>query len=149
MYEARLLQDGVDPHHVLPPRHFKRWREMPASALASFKPVVATSLDAAALREVLASGPYTRFPAMENGRVVGIITRREAEEALADNRPPRLEPALWIDPKISVAEAQKPLIASSVDMVCVGDESRQQLLGVLTLHDLLRGQQSLVEDAPA
>lgn len=149
MYEARLLQDGIDPHHVLPPRHFKRWREMPASALASFKPVAATSLEPADLRDLIARTPYLRFPVIEAGRVTGMVQRREIELALDQQRPPRLEPALWIDAKISVADAQKQLIASSVDMVCVGDEQRQQLLGVLTLHDLLRGQRSMMEDAPA
>ncbi len=149
MYEARLLQDGVDPHHVLPPRHFKRWREMPASALASFKPVTVTSLDPSALRDLLSRTPHLRFPVVEDGRVTGMLLRREIELALDQNRPPRLEPALWINPKTSVANAQKQLIASSVDMVCVGDENAQQLLGVLTLHDLLRGQGALVEDAPS
>jgi CIC family chloride channel protein len=149
MYEEQLLQDGVDPNQVLPPRHYKRWREMPASALASFKPVAATSLDPSALRDLLARTPHARFPVMENGRVTGMLQRREAEQALEQNRPPRLEPALWIDPKISVAEAQKQLIASTVDMVCVGDKDGQQLLGLLTLHDLLRGQQALIEDAPS
>lgn len=149
MYEAQLLQDGVDPNLVLPPRHYKRWREMPASALASFRPVAATSLEPAALRELLARTPHSRFPVTQNGAITGMLTRREAELALEQARPPRLEPALWIDPKLPVAEAQKQLIASTVDMVCVGDEGRQQLLGVLTLHDLLRGQQAMAEDTPA
>lgn len=148
MYEEQLLQDGVDPHVVLPPRHYKRWREMPASALASFKPQVADDLAPAGLRELLARSPHLRFPVVAGGRVTGMLARREAELALEQNRPPHLEPALWIDPRLPVAEAQKQLIASTVDMVCVGDESRQQLLGVLTLHDLLRGQQAMVEDAP-
>jgi chloride channel protein, CIC family len=149
MYEGQLLQDGVDPHVVLPPRHFKRWREMPASALASFKPEVADSLAPEALRGLLARSAHLRFPVVEGGRVTGMLARHEIEQALEQNRPPHLEAALWIDPKLSVADAQKQLIASTVDMVCVGDESRQQLLGVLTLHDLLRGQQAMVEDAPA
>ncbi len=149
MYEAQLLQDGVDPLHVLPPRHFKRWREMPVSALASFKPVVASSLEPRQLRALLDGAPYARFPVVENGRVTGILQRGEAEQAVTQNRAPRLEAALWIDPKGSLAEAQKQLLASTVDLVCVGDKDRQELLGVLTLHDLLRGQQALAEDAPA
>lgn len=149
MYEARLIQDGIDPHHVLPPRHFKRWREMPASALASFKPVTLTSLKPDAIRDLLKQAPYLRFPVAPDGRVTGMVLRRELELALEQNRPPRLEPALWIDPKLSVADAQKQLIASSVDMVCVGEEDANHLLGVLTLHDLLRGQRSMMEDAPA
>ncbi|HTX65010.1 MAG TPA: chloride channel protein [Opitutaceae bacterium] len=149
MYEEQLLQDGIEPHLVLPPRHYKRWREMPASALASFKPVTVVTLEPAALRALLAHSPHARFPVVVDGRVTGMLGRREAEQALEQQRAPHLEPALWVDPKASVADAQKQLIASTADMVCVGDEPSQQLLGVLTLHDLLRGQQALAEDAPA
>ena len=34
MYEGMMIQDGIDPNQVLPPRHFKRWTEIPSSALA-------------------------------------------------------------------------------------------------------------------
>ncbi|HEY0945706.1 MAG TPA: chloride channel protein [Opitutaceae bacterium] len=149
MYEEMLVQDGVDPHQVLPPRHYKRWREIPVGALASFKPVVARDTDPATLEALLASSRHERFPVLRDsaGGVAGVLQRRDAEHAVATQTEPRLEPAVWIDARATIGAAQKRMLGAGVDFLCVGDESRQVLEGVLTLHDLLRGQSVLEEDA--
>ena len=40
----------------------------------------------------------------------------------------------------------KRMLTSGADFLCVGDESTGELSGVLTLHDLLRGESVLEED---
>jgi CIC family chloride channel protein len=148
MYEEIMLQDGLDPHQVLPPRHFKRWREIPVSALASFKPVVATSLDPAALADLLRRSRHDRFPVVgPDGRVRGVLVRREAELCIAGGVEPRLETPQWIAAKATVGQARQQMLAGSADFLCVGDEAGRVLHGILTLHDLLRGESVLEEDA--
>ncbi len=148
MYEQMLLQDGLDPNHVLPPRHFKRWREIPVSALASFKPVTISALAPSALAEVLGRSRHSWFPVLDSdGRVRGILARHEAELAAAGGHEPKLEPAQWVAAKATVGEARKQMLAGTADFLCVGNEATRELLGVLTLHDLLRGESVLEEDA--
>jgi CIC family chloride channel protein len=150
MYEQMLLQDGVDPNQVLPPRHFKRWREIPVSALASFKPITVTALDRATLAALLASSRHARFPVLGNdGKVRGVLPRREAELAVGGSHTPLLEPPQWVAAKATVGDARKHMLSGAADFLCVGDETTGELQGVLTLHDLLRGESVLEEDAEA
>jgi CIC family chloride channel protein len=147
MYEEILIQDGLDPNQVLPPRHFKRWREIPVTALASFNPIVATALDPDSLRQLLARSAHQYFPvAGPDGLVSGILSRHDAEVATDPGRgPPKLAPAAWIAPKDTVGAARKRLLDSGSDFLCVGDPS-SPLVGVMTLHDLLRGESVLEDD---
>jgi CIC family chloride channel protein len=149
MYEAMLMQDGIDPNQVLPPRHYKRWREIPVSALASFRPVLARSLAPADLAELLAASGHQRFPvAQDDGRVIGVLPRHEAAVVAAGGHaPPRLEQPEWIEAKATVGAARQRMLASGVDFLCVGDRATGQIHGVLSLHDILRGQSVLEEDA--
>ena len=148
MYEQMLEQDGLDPNQVLPPRHFKRWREIPVTALASFKPVTIQRLDRASLAELLKSSRHARYPVLgADGRVRGILPRREAELALAEGHEPVLEVAQWVAAKATVGQARKQMLAGSADFLCVGDATTGELQGILTLHDLLRGESVLEEDS--
>lgn len=150
LYEEMLRQNGEDPHHVLPPRDYKRWREIPAGAITTYNPVVIDSLEPADLRKLIESDSHERFPVRDKkGAIAGILTRQEAADALAAGRAPRLAAAYWISPHDPVGKAQKLLVESSVNFICVGDKAKQALGGVLTLHDLLRGQEGLAEEEDA
>lgn len=147
MYEETLLQDGVDPHQVLPPRHFKRWREIPVRTLATFSPVVAAATDAAGLKELLTRSGHSWFPvADEHGRIRGVLSRREVEASLQTGRPPALAPEIWITEEATVGEARKQMLSSGSDFLCVGEASTGTLRGVLTLHDVLRAESALEDE---
>lgn len=147
LYEAMMRQDGENPHHVLPPRDFRKWRKMPVGALATFRPVVAVDLTPDGLKALLAAQRHQCFPAQSaDGLVTGLLTRAEAEHAIATGQPPKLEPALWIDAEEPLARAQKLLIESASGFLCLGDAEQKRLAGVFTLHDLLRGQEAMLDD---
>jgi chloride channel protein, CIC family len=150
LYEEMLRQNGEDPHHVLPPRDYKRWREIPAGAITTYQPIVIDSLAPDNLRALIANDAHERFPVRgPDGAITGILTRQEAADALHFGREPRLAEALWISPHDPVSKAQKLLVKSSVNFICVGDYRKNSLGGVLTLHDLLRGQEGLAEEEDA
>jgi CBS domain-containing protein len=139
-YDALLVQHGHRLEHLVPPRDLREWQERPVTTLMTPRPVVATSLEAEALRKLLRSHPYERFPVMLEGRLSGVLTRQEAETAWKERRPPRLQRASVCGPTTSIREAQRLLLDSPLGMLVVCDGSGRVPVGILTLHDLLRAQ---------
>ncbi len=141
-YEEILVQDGHRMEQVIPPRDLRSWQNLPLSAVANFHPVALESLAPEALRAALACHPYRRFPVVEAGEPKGVLLRREAEEALAAGREPRLEPAVMCAPEGSVRACQEAFAESASGLVLLTEHGAEggRLLGVITLHDLLRTQ---------
>ncbi|HVU99982.1 MAG TPA: chloride channel protein [Verrucomicrobiae bacterium] len=139
-YEEILVQDGHNLEHFIPPRDLHTWQQMPVSAIANFQPIIANDLAAEAVRKLMRSHPYQRFPFEQGGRLAGLLTRKEAEAALAENRVVRLEPAVQCLPTQTVRELQSLLIESASLVVILVDRPDGKILGMLTLHDLLRAE---------
>ncbi len=147
-YDEVLAQDGHQMQHVIPPRDLRSWHNLPISAITNFTPVVVTDRSEAALRALLDHHPYRHFPVLENGAIAGMATRREIEAALADHRPLKLEPAFSCRPVDSIRASQSSLVESPTNTVVVTDGtggSDGKLLGIVTLHDVLRAQVALAE----
>lgn len=142
-YDALLAQDGHVLHKVIPPRTLKSWRELPVSAIATFDPVVASDLSAAALAVLLRKQPYERFPVVQADQLQGVLTRDEAQSALREQRAPRLEPAVTCLPHDSIAHLQSLLLESTSLVVIVLDRPGGKPIGLVTLHDLLRAEEAL------
>jgi CIC family chloride channel protein len=139
-YDALLTQDGHQLEHVRPPRGLQGWQQLPVSAIANFRPVVAGDLDPAEIRKLLQAHPYQRFPVASAGKLAGILTRKEAEAALTEKRAPRLEPATTCLPGQTIRQLQALLIESSTGLVVLTAADGHAALGVVTLHDLLRAE---------
>jgi CIC family chloride channel protein len=144
-YDALLLQDGHNLEHVIPPRDLQAWQQLPVSAIANFKPVVIDSSGLADAHNVVAQHPYSRFPVVEDGQPLGIVTRSEAQAAAAANRAPKLERAVVCLRSRNVRDLQNLLINSTTMLVLVVDE-QDRLLGIVTLHDLLRAEVAVAEN---
>jgi chloride channel protein, CIC family len=138
-YDELLTQDGHRLEHVRPPRDLLSWQQLPVAAILSTQPVVLSNLAAPALQQTLKAHPYSRFPVVRGDKLEGIVTRAEAEAALAGNRPTRLEPATTCRADQTIRDLQTLLIASSTNFVVVTD-GKGRILGVITLHDLLRAE---------
>jgi CIC family chloride channel protein len=139
-YDALLSQDGHQLEHVRPPRGLQGWQQLPVSAIANFRPVVVGALDAAEIRKVLKTHPYQRFPVVKEGKLTDILTRKEAEAAPAEKRAPRLETATTCLPGQTIRQLQVLLIESTTHLVVLTGAEGQAVLGVVTLHDLLRAE---------
>ncbi len=148
-YDALLTQDGHELEHVRPPRDLLEWQHLPISAIANFQPSVFSSLEPAVLQETLKAHPYSRFPVVKDDKLTGMLTRMEAEAALAENRPPKTENAVTCLPQQSIAELQRLLLESTVQMVVLQDHKEGKVLGLVTLHDLLRAQVASAEQSGA
>ena len=139
-YDALLTQDGHHIEHVRPPRDLQSWQQFPVSAIANFRPVVIHDLAPAKLQDILKSHPYQRFPVVQGDKLTGILTRREAEAALRENRAPKLENATTCLPHQTVRKLQGLLVESPINFVVLVDEDGGKILGIITLHDLLRAE---------
>jgi chloride channel protein, CIC family len=144
-YDAILAQDGHRLEHVIPPRDLADWQQRPVSALATTVPALADSLDAGALRKLLRTYPYQRFPVQVDGALRGVLTRVEAEAALSEKRMPELTPAVCCQPTQSVRELQQRLLESPTGLVVVQDHADNRIVGVVTWHDLLRAEMTMAD----
>jgi CIC family chloride channel protein len=142
-YEEILTQDGHRLEHVIPPRDLQSWQQLPISAIANFHPVVANDLTPEELHKFLHAYPYQRFPVVLNGALAGILTRKEAESALAEGRAPKLEPAVTCLPQQTIRELEAKLIESTSLVAVLLEQPGGKVLGLVTLHDLLRAQTSM------
>lgn len=139
-YEALLTQDGHRIEHVRPPRDLQSWHQLPVSAIANFRPVVIRSLTAEEIREALNSHPYEKFPVVNDNKVQGILNRTDAASFLATGTPPKLKPASYCRPSQTIRELHTMLIQSASHFFVVADSPQSPLLGVVTLHDILRAE---------
>ncbi len=141
-YDAVLTQDGHQISRLIPPRSLRKWMDLPAGRIGNFRPVVATDLSPGALRALLDRQAYARFPVVQQERLVGVLTREEAGRALREARPPALEPAIVCSPAGTVREAAARIVDSPSGLLVLTDENAH-VLGLVTMHDLLRAQLAL------
>lgn len=146
-YDALLTQDGHRLEHVRPPRDLRGWHDLPVSAIANFKPVVLHELGPVTLRKTLDEHPYQQFPAAKEGKLQGVLTRKEAEASLREKRTPALAKAATCLREQTVAELQHLLIESDTHFVVVLERKEGDVIGLVTLHDLLRAESAMAQKA--
>jgi len=142
-YESVLRQDGHELERVIPPRDLDSWQSLPVSTIANFKPVILPVEDPAAAREILEQQRFQIFPVIRDKKVAGVVTRREAEEALAEQRSPIPKPATFCLPHQTIHDLQQMLVESELHFVVIVDKPDGRMIAVITLHDLLRAQMAL------
>ena len=142
-YDATLLQDGHQMEHLVPPRDLQSWHNLPISAIATFKPVAITDLVEPALKEILASHPYRVFPVVIDDLLQGMAIRKEIESAISEHRPVKLESVSTCRPGDTIRDSQNLLIESQTATLILSDKPDGKVLGIVTLHDVLRAQVSM------
>jgi CIC family chloride channel protein len=147
-YEAVLAQDGQHVERLVPPRSLRTWMELPAARIANFSPIIVRDLGAPALREFLKTHPHTRFPVIANDRLAGVLTRGEAESSLNSARSPELETAVTCRPNTTLREVADLIVNSSSGLLVIQDETDPagRVIGVITMHDILRAQKMFARD---
>ena len=143
-YEEALAQDGQQVERLVPPRSLRTWMELPVARIANFTPTAVTDLATEALAKQLRERAYERFPVVQDGRLLGVLTRREAESALAAARAPVLEGAVTCPAETSLKEAGR-LIVNSPSGILVIVDGAGGVIGLVTLHDMLRAQMSFAQ----
>jgi CIC family chloride channel protein len=149
---AQVIARAINPvnfyeeaEHLIPPRDLRSWHSLPISAIATFKPVVISDLGEAALKEILASHPYRVFPVVTEEHFRGAARRSEIEAALAAHRAVNIEPAPACMPGDMMRDCQMLLIDSPTETLVITDKLDGKVLGIVTLHDILRAQVAMAD----
>jgi CIC family chloride channel protein len=121
------------------------WELFPVSAMANFQPVIISSLTEVEVSKMLAAHPYRQFPVVLDNQLKGVLTREEAEEAIAEKRAAKLKPATTCPRDQNIGRLQQLLIESDTQFVVVLDRLGGQVVGLVTLHDLLRAQSAMTQ----
>ncbi len=141
-YEEILAQDGEHIARIVPPRSLRTWMELPVARIANFSPVTITELAPERLKTFLAEHRHDQFPVVIEGKLAGVLSRRGCEEALAGGRMPTPQAATICTAETTLRQVQMMMIESTGQLVVVVDQhgSDARVIGLLTLHDILRAE---------
>ena len=142
-YDALLVQDGHELHKIHPPTDLQGWQNLPVSAIANPLPVMLNGLEQGELREKLEHYPYNGFPLLEHGKVKGIVTRQEMQQAVLGGSPLEVHEAAFCYPDQTVREIGSQFLESSAYILIVIDRATAAVRGIITLHDLIRAQAAI------
>lgn len=146
-YDAILLQDGHELIKIKPPLDLKSWQNLPVAAIVNPNPVVVRSFEREEIGRILESHPYNCFPAVLESGQPGLVTRAELEAIVAGGVAPQaLEPAVTCWPEQTLCEISNKFIGSPHSVIVVVERDRPVIVGLLTLHDLLRAQAAISGD---
>jgi len=144
-YDALLAQDDLNVERLVPPRDLRTWQETPVSRIANFRPIIVQELSAPGLQRLLGAHPQERFPVRQDGRLTGILTRLEAQAALREGRAPAIEPAFTCRRDTPIRAVQAKLIESPSQIVVIIGGEQEHVIGLVTLHDLLRAEMNFTQ----
>jgi CIC family chloride channel protein len=142
-YDALLVQDGHELHKVRPPLDLQSWQNLPVSAIANPRPVVVTDLSPPSLQNAVGRHPFAHFPVVVEGRLKGILVRAEILAAQASGGVPEIRRAVTCYPDQTVREVGDKFIESPSNILVVVGREDEAVVGIVTLHDLIRAQASI------
>ncbi len=137
-YEEIILQDGHDLDHLVPPRDLRSWHQLPVSTITNFNPIILSSTEPDVLQEALDNYPYNYFPVLVDGNYAGVVSRLKAKQSIESGNPPVLQDTETCMPYEPIRKLQGHLITSPTGIVIVREKYDGKVIGLITLHDLLR-----------
>ena len=157
LYDSLLLQDKINlkklPHY----KGDQDWRNLPTSTIMTFDPVFIEghhSIQDNLKRIDLHFRKHHAYPILDQrSRLVGMITHQELDAPIkVDERVSILEMIqdqnlILLKPELSIREAAKILVDNDlVHAPIVSSKDHRKLVGILTLNDITR-QQNSMEDS--
>jgi Chloride channel protein EriC len=144
-YEALLVQDGQELHKIKPPLDLRSWQNLPASAIANYRPVLIDSLEKENLKKIFEKFSYNNFPVVKDGQVAGIINRENIKKYLNGQGSLEIWPAAFCYEDEPLKEIGNRFLDSPANLLLVKRRSDDQIVALVTLHDLIRAQISTEE----
>lgn len=145
-YTSLLLQDGHELVKIHPPRNLQAWQAIEAGHLMSRKIVAFDSVAMNDANRILQGCPYRCFPVLDNGMLAGVVSREEVRNFVKTGHAPHIDPAVTCHPDEIIRDLSDRFILSPAGFLIVTERQTGRVLGILTLHDLLRAQAAVLEE---
>lgn len=146
-YSQVLLDDGIHLGKHIGVRDFADWKTRRVAAFATFEPVTIERFDPESMRGLLEKHHFAAFPVVDHrGKVRGLASREDIGRCLEGGAEPKVLPPGIASPDATLGDIERTLIEAPLNMVLLVDQSRGTLVGLFTLHDLLRSQLATVDD---
>lgn len=146
-YDEMLAQDGKEVCKVIPPRDLRSWQRSPVSRIANFSPYLLSGISAENVRTFLEETKYSRAPVVDDERrLLGIVTREKLKAAHACGKLSEITfvRTSFCSRETPICEVEKLLIDSEESIIPVTDDTGR-VIGLLTLHDILRAEMEFNE----
>lgn len=142
-YEALLIQDGHELHKIKPPLDLESWRNLSVSIISRSRPVGLRDLSTPTMRHMVDDYPYNNFLVFDKDNVTGIVTRKQLVDAIASESVPQPQPPVFCYMDQTVGEASDRFIESGSQTLIVRERASDTVVGIFTLHDLMRMQAAI------
>ncbi len=144
-YDALLVQDGHEMIKVRPPLDIKSWQNLPISSIANNHPIIVESLAKDHLEPLIERYPYQCFPIFLENHEIGLLTRDQIVALISKNEIPKIQKAILCQPDQTIQEVGNKFVETSSGVIVVVDQTNRNIVGIVTLHDVLRAQASIME----
>jgi len=153
LYNSLLLQDGVNLRKMPAYQGAKDYRNLPVSTIMTYDTVTAVAEKNSAENLKVIDRKHHGYPVVdEAGKLVGVICHHEMEEFSEVGEDAPLSELLakrriiTLTPDDSIRAAAAKLIKEDVlQAPVVSEKDERKLIGVLTLHDIARQQNTASE----
>ncbi|MGE9295216.1 MAG: chloride channel protein [Puniceicoccales bacterium] len=153
LYNSLLLQDGMNLRKLPAYQGAQDYRNLPVSTIMTYDAVTAKADLSSKDNLAAITRKHHGYPVVDNeGLIVGVITHHEMEEhaAAGDEAPIRElvcdQNIVSVTPDTSIRAAAAKLIKEDVlQAPVVSEKDERKLIGILTLHDIARQQNTASE----
>ena len=155
IYDALLLQDKVSLKRLPSYRGERDWRNLPVSTIMTYDAVTLRGDDSVAtvMENSVLKNPHHAYPVVnEINRLIGMITKHELEVGEANSQDTPISELLCgkrlvtVNPDTSIRDVANHLVLGEVEQAPVVSSKEQgRVLGIITLHDIARQQNAILE----
>lgn len=139
-YTQVLHDDGINMEQHVEARDFTSWKSRRVSTYASFLVKKVERWDPPFLEALLRESCFAAYPVLDTeGKLHGVVARTSLEPYLSGAERPPVFPAVTAAPDATLGEIEALLIDAPLNVVVLVDSTRV-VVGIFTLHDLLRSQ---------
>ncbi len=155
IYDALLIQDKISLKRMPSYRGQRDWRNLPVSTIMTHDLVTLqadwTTEDA--MNNVIKPHRHHAYPVLnEHGELDGIVTCHEIESAIQEGSDARVgelshaKALITVNPDTSIRDVANRLVLGEVEQApVVSKRDSKRLLGIITLHDIARQQNAILD----
>lgn len=145
-YDQVLSDSGIEIDQYVTSNTLSQWKKRRAAQFATFTPKSVVSWKRDTISSLLSDCSHKAFPVLrDDGTVEGVVSRAMLEEFVRTGSIPSLTEAVCVSPGETLGGIQASLVEAPLNIVLLTSPEKR-LLGLITIHDLLRSQMVATSD---